>query len=98
MTMFDHELDKTIDTGRPAAGTYFAGTPEAMMHQRMITQTQAPADKCRTSRKSAVFKISKHCTAVSTPEREVGIIRLRADQISHRKPVRWLKFFTKKSD
>ena len=98
MTMFDHELDKTIDTGRPAAGTYFAGTPEAMMHQRMITQSQAPADKCRTSKKSAVFKMSKHRTTVSSPEREVSVIRLHADQISHRKPVRWLKFFTKKSD
>lgn len=96
--MFDHELDKTIDTGRPAADTYFAGTPEAMMHQRMITQKQVTADKCRTSKKSAVFKMSKHRTSVSSPEREVGVIRLHADQISHRKPVSWLKFFTKKSD
>jgi hypothetical protein len=30
--MFDYELDKTIDTGKPAAYTYFAGTPEFMNH------------------------------------------------------------------
>ena len=94
--MFDYELDKTIDIGKPAAYTYFAGTPEFMNHQKMITKKQE--DDRRTSRKSAVFKMSKHRTPDSSPEREVGIIRLSASQISHRKPIRWLKFFIRKKD
>ena len=58
--MFDYELDKTIDTGKPAAYTYFAGTPEFMNHQKMITKNDAD-DNRKTSRKSAVFKMSKQC-------------------------------------
>ena len=95
--MFDYELDKTIDIGKPAAYTYFAGTPEFMNHQKMITKNVAD-DNRRTSRKSAVFKMSKHRTSDSTPEREVGIIRLPANQISYRKPIRWLRFFIGKKD
>ena len=95
--MFDYELDKTIDTGKPAAYTYFAGTPEFMNHQKMITKNDAD-DNRRTSRKSAVFKMSKHRTLDASPEHEVGIIRLSANQISHRKPIRWLRFFIGKKD
>ena len=95
--MFDYELDKTIDTGKPAAYTYFAGTLEFMNHQKMITRNQED-DNRRTSRKSAVFKMSKHRTQDSSPEREVGIIRLSASQISHRKLIRWLRFLIGKKD
>ena len=95
--MFDYELDKTINTGKPAAYTYFTGTPEFINHQKMITKNQED-DNRRTSRKSAVFKMRKHRTPDSSPEREVGIIRLSASQISHRKPIRWLRFFIGKKD
>ena len=83
--MFEHEIDKNIDTGTPKASYYFGEFKE----YPGIVKTE------KKENKKSVFKIRKKVDEKKSIEKETGLVRIKSSDIIVVEEKWWMKLLRK---